>query len=215
MTTESNRANIGEIYTENYSPVSLDTERGRIDTRYYHWGNEKKAVIYVGGIGGGFDTPAKGLYPRLCQEFLSSGISGLRIKFRNPIDLAESVFDVLNGIAFLSRDHIKAIGLVGHSFGGAVVIQAGARSNKVKTLVTLSSQSYGAEEAANLGDKSILLIHGSSDEVILPDSSIYIHQIARSPKRLQIIKNAHHVLDEKAEEVYILVRDWLTGHLGS
>jgi hypothetical protein len=64
-----------------------------------------KGVVMVGGIGGGFDTPADNLYPRLCLDFKEAGISSLR-KFRHPADLTESVIDVITGIEFLKLENI-------------------------------------------------------------------------------------------------------------
>jgi dienelactone hydrolase len=53
----------------------------------------------------------------------------------------ESVFDTLAGITFLKDNHRKkSIGLVGHSFGGAVVVQAAtAAPDIVSTIVTLAT----------------------------------------------------------------------------
>jgi triacylglycerol esterase/lipase EstA (alpha/beta hydrolase family) len=87
------------------------------------------------------------LYPHLCQKFIKKEINSLRIRFRYPTDLYEFVLDVIEGIHFLEQQRIKSVGLVGHSFGGAaVVIQVGtASSDRVRTVVTLSTQNYGAE----------------------------------------------------------------------
>jgi predicted alpha/beta hydrolase family esterase len=104
-------------------------------------------VIYVGGIGGGRDSPARELYPKLSRKVISNGISSLRIRYRHPTYLDECVKDVIAGIKVLENNRIQSVGLVGHSLGGAVVIKAAAVStNIVKTVVTLATQSYGAVE---------------------------------------------------------------------
>ncbi len=41
--------------------VRIDTSHGRIDCHYYRAEKADKGVIMVGGIGGGFDTPAEDL----------------------------------------------------------------------------------------------------------------------------------------------------------
>lgn len=94
-------------------------------------------------MGGDWGTPVIGLYPRLCGSFVKNGIDGLRVRYRHPTDLLESIFDTLAGVAFLQEEHkTKAIGLVGHSFGGAVVIRAAVEaSDIVSTIVTLATQS--------------------------------------------------------------------------
>ena len=38
-----------------------------------------KAVIYVGGVGGGWDSPARELYSKLASKLASNGINSLRI----------------------------------------------------------------------------------------------------------------------------------------
>lgn len=203
----------GKLTAEGYFPVTISTNRGKIDCRYYRLADEKLAVVYVGGVGGGFDTPAKGLYPKLCQSLLPHGISGLRIKFRFPTDLAESVFDVMTGVSYLQSAGIRKIGLIGHSFGGAVVIQSGTRLDIVKTIITLSTQSYGTDEVSTLQGKSLLLIHGALDEVLSPKSSLYVYKMAPEPKRIVWMDRSRHVLDEQAEEVYSLVFGWLLENL--
>ena len=81
--------------------------------------------------------------------------------------------DVLAGAKFLHSEGKVALGLVGHSFGGAVVIQAGTVLDWVKTVVTLATQSFGAEAVADLAaHASILLIHGADDQTLSPTNSI-------------------------------------------
>jgi alpha/beta superfamily hydrolase len=156
-----------------YELVKLDTERGEIVCRYYssHTYNPASvAIVYVTGVGGDWGTPAIGLYPRLCGSFVKNGIDGLRVRYRHPTDLLESAFDTLAGVAFLQEEQkTKAIGLVGHSFGGAVVIQAAVEaSDIVSTVVTLATQSYGAAEAVSKLKQgtSLLVVHGANDKVL-------------------------------------------------
>lgn len=203
-----------------YQLVKLDTQRGEIVCRYYSSNTHNPAsvaVVYVTGVGGGWGTPAIGLYPRLCCSLTRIGIDGLRVRYRHPTDLLESVFDTLAGIAFLREEHrIKAIGLVGHSFGGAVVIQAAVQaSDIVSTLVTLATQSYGAAHVISKlkHGTSALMIHGSDDKVLPAYCSEEVYQKAHDPKQIVLWEGAGHGLDEVSEEVYELVYDWLVNSL--
>lgn len=203
-----------------YQLVKLDTQRGEIVCRYYSSNTHNPAsvaVVYVTGVGGGWGTPAIGLYPRLCCSLARIGIDGLRVRYRHPTDLLESVFDTLAGIAFLRKEHrIKAIGLVGHSFGGAVVIQAAVQaSDIVSTLVTLATQSYGAAHVISKlkHGTSALMIHGSDDKVLPAYCSEEVYQKAHDPKQIVLCQGASHGLDEVSEEVYELVYDWLVNSL--
>lgn len=203
-----------------YELVKLDTQRGEIVCRYYSSNTHNPAsvaVVYVTGVGGGWGTPAIGLYPRLCCSLARIGTDGLRVRYRHPTDLLESVFDTLAGIAFLRDEHrIKAIGLVGHSFGGAVVIQAAVQaSDIVSTLVTLATQSYGAAHVISKlkHGTSALMIHGSDDKVLPAYCSEEVYQKAHDPKQIVLCQGASHGLDEVSEEVYELVYDWLVNSL--
>lgn len=197
-----------------YQPIRLETNRRNIDFRYYPVAGTQCGAIWVGGVGGGWDTPAHGLYPRLCQELMGEAIASLRIRYRYPTILEEAVLDVFAGISYLESEGIKTIALTGHSFGGAVVIQAAATAQAVRTVVTLATQSYGAMPVSQLSPEcSILLLHGTVDQVLIPACSKYVYQIAHEPKRLILYEGAAHSLDEVAEEVYQVVRDWIVEQL--
>ena len=209
---------------DGYTPIRLVTSRGGcrgVDCRYYYTAGASNAVIWVGGVGGGWDTPAKGLYPHLCQKLIRKDINSLRVRFRYPTDLYKSVLDVIEGIHFLEQQGIESVGLVGHSFGGAVVIQAAAAaaaasssSDTVRTVVTLSTQSYGAEGVSRLKQgSSILLIHGTDDKVLPPYCSSYVYNLANDPKEIIFYRGATHGLDEAAEQVHQMVHHWLVKHL--
>lgn len=199
---------------EPYQPVRLVTDRGDVACRFYEALGARRGAVWVGGAGGGWDTPARDLYPRLCQELLSEGIASLRVRFRNPRVLDEAVHDVQAGLAFLRGKGADTLALVGHSFGGAVVIQAAEADVAVRTVVALATQSYGAEPAARLGPRcSVLLIHGTADEVLSAGCSRHVYHIAQDPRRLILYPGAGHVLDEAADEVHQVVRDWILSAL--
>jgi hypothetical protein len=86
---------------EEYRPVKLITSRGLIHCRYYPVNDAEKATIWVGGIGGDWDTPAHGLYPLLCEALRKEGIASLRVHYRYPTKLEEALFDVLAGITYM------------------------------------------------------------------------------------------------------------------
>jgi len=96
-----NNINIGTITNEGYGTVRLAiTETGKnvVECIYYkaEVTDGKAAVIYVGGVGGGWDSPAKELYSKLSHKLAKDdGINSLRIRFRDSTDLEESILDVL------------------------------------------------------------------------------------------------------------------------
>lgn len=199
---------------EGFQPVLLKTNRGELQCRYYPSAGAALGAVWVGGVGGGWDTPAQGLYPRLCSELAGEQIASLRVRYRNPVDLEESVLDVLAGLYFLEQQGVKTASLTGWSFGGAVVVQAAAASDMVRTVVTIATQSYGADAVIEFSAGcSILLLHGTSDHTLSPACSQHIHALAAEPKRLVLFENAGHGLDEVAEQVHDLVHNWIITHL--
>jgi fermentation-respiration switch protein FrsA (DUF1100 family) len=204
---------IGEIEGP-YQPVTLQMTVGDVECRYYPVDGGRMGAIWVGGIGGGFDSPARGLYPELCEELVGDGIASLRVRYRHPTILEEATLDVIAGIAFLESQGVVALALIGHSFGGAVVIHAASASPGVRAVVTLATQSYGTQPVSRLGPAcSILLLHGAADRVLPPSSSQHVFQAARQPKQLLLYNGAGHGLDEVADEVRRVVREWLVDKL--
>ncbi len=196
---------------QQFLPITLINKDEHVtNCRYYPVKGSKKGVILVGGIGGNFDSPAKNLYPKLAIKLSQEGINALRVQFRYPTDLEESVQDVLVGAEFLNSEGVLALGLVGHSFGGVVVIQASTKLDTAKAVVTLATQSYGGDVVADLpAHTSIMLIHGSDDETLSPQNSSRLYDIAREPKELHILEGNGHGLVESADEVFRLVYSWL------
>jgi pimeloyl-ACP methyl ester carboxylesterase len=206
--------NIKRESVDSYEFVRIETSRGRVDCQYYRAEGADKGVIMVGGIGGDFDTPANNLYPRLCEYLKLIGISSLRVQFRHPTDLVESVIDVLVGLEFLKEEKVRLFGLMGHSFGGAVVVQAAFNDENVKTVVTLSTQSFGINPISSFPEgTSVLLIHGKSDEALPASSSVYAYNLAHEPKKIKLYEDAGHGLEEVSEEVYTEIKDWIRDNL--
>jgi len=200
---------------QGYQTVILVTDRGEISCRLVPVPGARRGVVWVGGAGGGWDSPAHGLYSDLSQELAGNGIASLRVRYRVPTDLDESVFDVRAGIEFLTSQGIKIIALVGYSSGGAAVIRAAAL-HPVRTVVTLSTQSYSADVVSRLAPGcSILLIHGTDDRVISPSSSEFVYRLAHEPKRLILFQGAGHSLDSVAREVHDAVREWIISELST
>ncbi len=195
--------------------VHIETDRGRIDCCFYPVPGAAAGVVMVGGVGGGFDTPARGLYPRLCEDLQRRGIGALRVRYRYATNLTEAVLDTVAGIEFLKSEGMVSIGLVGHSLGGAVVIQAAVNDSAVDAVVTLSTQSLGAAPVSRLkGEASVLVIHGKEDSILPFSSSVYTYRRAHEPKKLVLYDGAGHMLDEVADAVYREVKDWLVDRLG-
>ena len=207
----------GEPTPEGFEPLTMLTSRGGIEMRFYAAPGSSRGAVFVGGAGGGFDTPVHGwLYPRLCEQLSrEDDVACLRVQYRHPNDLEESTLDVLAGLAFLETEGVQAAALVGHSFGGAVVIRAAAASETVKTCVPMSTQTHGADPVRELSPRcSVLLAHGTADEILPHHCSEAVYRMAGEPKKLLLKEGARHGLDEWADELPGILREWIRTELG-
>ncbi len=198
------------------TPIRLPTERGLIACLYHEGKTGRGAAVFVGGTDGGFDGPANGIYATLAEDLLAEGVSSLRLDFRlhvAPGNVEEGTHDVLAGVAFLKKRQAGRIGLVGHSYGGAVVINAAARSPDVDAVVTLSTQTAGTSLVAKVAPRPLLLVHGELDTRLPPECSRYVYERAGEPKELVILKDAKHSLRQRRGELRSLLREWLIAQL--
>jgi pimeloyl-ACP methyl ester carboxylesterase len=191
------------------SRLTLVTDQGEIPAIFHRAEQAQSAVLWVFGASGGLNGPAGGLYERLARQLVLGNIASLRLDYRVPGQLFPCVLDVLLGIAYLETLGFHRIVLVGHSFGGAVVIHAGALSPAVRGVAALSSQTAGADLVANLAPKPLLLVHGEADEVLPVSCSEYLYAQAGEPKQLVTYPGCHHGLDECRESLDHDLYEWL------
>ena len=192
--------------------VWLATTRGKIPMMLHTVEKAERAVLCVGGAGGSLDGPAM-LYPRLGLEMRALGVTVLRVRYRFPGELTESVLDTMAGLSFLKGIGHQRVGLIGHSFGGAVAIAAATLNPLAATVVAISSQLDGAQNVHQLAPRPLLLIHGCADTVLRDESSRLIFARAREPKTLKLIPSADHGLTQAGDEVFALVKQWMLEHL--
>ena len=192
----------------------LVTNRGPIQTIIHHdpTSPTRRGIVWVGGARGGFEGPAGSMY-KLLGDGLSPGITSIRLDYRQPNVLVECVMDTLAALSFLSGTGHTDVILVGHSFGGAVVIKAAPYSEVVKGVIALSSQTFGAGDVSQVSPSPILLVHGERDTVLSQESSLKIFEWAEEPKELRLIPENGHGLQESAQEIRQLVSEWLVQHL--
>ncbi|UOQ65173.1 alpha/beta hydrolase [Hymenobacter volaticus] len=192
----------------------LETNAGVIAARLHPTAAGAAAVVWVGGSGGGLDGPAWGMYPRLAGHLAAQGIASLRLHYRKPNYLEDCVVDTLLGVQYLVRQlGYRAVALVGHSFGGAVVISAGALSDEVVAVVAMSSQTYGTDLAPRVSPRPLLVLHGTADEILSDACSKSIYNRAQEPKEILLYPGCRHGLDECRDQVDADVVRWLVKQL--
>ncbi|MBF8266534.1 MAG: phospholipase/carboxylesterase [Dehalococcoidia bacterium] len=192
--------------------VLLRTNMGSIRCLFHRAAEATRAVLWVAGVGGGFNGGG-GLYPLLSDELTEEGISSLRLSYRKSNSFLDCVLDVVAGVHFLQERGHSRVALVGHSLGGAVVIAAAPLCDAVATVVGLASQTYGAHYVSLVSPRPLLLVHGEADTRLGPHCSQQIFQMAREPKELVLYPGAGHSLRECREQLHPLLKTWLADKL--
>jgi len=188
--------------------LQLMTSHGSLAGRQ-HSAEGERAILWVFGAGGGLGGPAGGLYTRLGRRLQPFGVTSLELDYRRPGYLQDCVLDVLVGLAYLETLGKSRIVLVGHSFGGAVVINAGAISAAVVAVAALISQTAGMGGVDWLSPKPVLFIHGEADEVLPADCSRDLYARAGEPKALILYSGCRHGLDQCREALDEDLTGWI------
>ena len=193
--------------------LKFHTNRGEFRGIVHRAEGSERAVIWVCGARGGFGGPGPGTYARLSELLTGQGITSLRLDYRFPNDLLECVLDLLSGVEYLKESGHGPVVVVGHSFGGAVVIAAGAASDHVKGVVSLSPQTYGAGMAGQLAPRKLLVAHGKADTRLPFSCALQIYEWAKEPKELALFEGAEHRLEECRDELETLLSAWIPATL--
>jgi len=191
------------------------TNRGDLRAILHESADSDKAVVWVCGALGGFGGPGPGIYAGLSEALRGRGITSLRMDYRQPNVMDECVMDTLAGTAFLKATGYAPVVLVGHSFGGAVVIAAGAASSHVNGVVSLSPQTAGTASVAQLSPQPLLVVHGKNDTRLPYTCAQQIYAAAQEPKKLVLYDGAEHRLAECRDELEELLSDWITATLAA
>jgi pimeloyl-ACP methyl ester carboxylesterase len=196
--------------TPDLAHVEVFTFSGLLTLLWHGDPTAAHVVLCAGGAMGGMLGPAGGLYHDLGIELAPRGISVIRVGYRRPNDIDACVHDVLAAADLACRQGAKRIVTVGHSFGGAVALQAGlAMGEWTAGVVTLATQSAGCEDAARLGDIPLLLFHGDRDEILPPFCSEVVHGLAGGHGELVIIPGTGHLLSEAGDLLRDRLYDWI------
>lgn len=188
--------------------IVLNTSRGDIRGLLHPVEGGANAVVCVGGAMGGLDGPAGRLYARLPALLAADQITVLRVDYRQPNELEECALDALAACSFLKGIGASGVVLVGHSFGGAVVIKAGELAPIVRGVVSMSPQLHGARGVDSL-NRPLLLIHGMADTILGHEASEQIYSHALEPKRIVLYADAGHSLVEAKDQIDALLTEWI------
>jgi len=189
--------------------VEMFTLTGLVTMLWHGPRGAHDVVLMCGGAMGGLLGPADGLFHDLGVTFGEAGIGTIRVGYRRPNDLERCVIDVVAAAEVAGRLGADRFVVVGHSFGGAVAINAAiALGEHAAGIVTLSTQSAGCERADLVGDTPLLLLHGDADELLPPMTSEMVRMIA-SGGEVVILPGAGHLLREAGDELRTRLGAWI------
>jgi alpha/beta superfamily hydrolase len=189
------------------TPLTIRTAEGTVRGLVHPVESAQGAIVMAGGAGGGVNGPA-GIYEELATRLQREGIAALRLDYRHPNDLDDCVHDMLAAIDFLRHEGVDRVVLLGWSFGGAVVITAGAMSDLVVGVATVASQTYGANAVAFLSPKSLLLLHGTADTTLPDTCSRQLYAEAGEPKKLVLYPGDNHGITHHAADMLDTLYRW-------
>lgn len=177
----------------------------------------ERAVLFCGGALGGLLGPAGGLFHDLATSFAGQATAAaIRVGYRKPNDIELCVLDVLAAAQLAASRGAQRFVVVGHSFGGAVAIQAGvALAERCAGVVTLATQSGGCEPGEALSETGtpVLLLHGDADQ-ILPFFASQLVQFITGGE-LIVLPGADHLFAGAGDELRSRLGRWIPERLAA
>ncbi len=133
----------------------------------------------------------------------------MAIGYRTPGDLTRCLLDTCAAADLALRNGAERFAILGHSFGGAVAIQAASTfPAHTAGIVTFATQSAGCEDAALIGSTPLLLLHGERDSILGPENSVMVQSIAGTGE-VRTFPGTDHLMAEAADEIAEMTGTWV------
>ena len=198
----------GEL-SETSRLVEIYTMEGLLQIMWHGDPEATDVVLMCGGAMGGMLGPGRSLYLELGLELAAEGRAAMAIGYRKPGDLTRSLLDTCAAADLALRNGAARFAILGHSFGGAVAIQAASTfAAHTAGVITYATQSAGCEEASRIGDTPLLLLHGERDSILGPENSLMVQTLAGTGE-VRMFPDTDHLMAEAADEIAEITRTWL------
>jgi len=189
--------------------VEIITLEGLLGIWWHGEPDATEVVLMCGGAAGGVLGPGRSLYLELGQELAEQGRAAMAIDYRQPGHTRRCVLDVCAAADLALRNGAERYVILGHSFGGAVAIQAAAIfPSTTAGVITYATQSAGCEEAEAMGDVPLLLVHGESDSILGVENSEMVRTLVGHGD-VVVIPGAGHMLSEEPDHLAEISRSWI------
>ena len=191
------------------SHLEVFTMRGLLTVLWHGPQDASSVVVAGGGAMGGLLGPADGLYHDLGMTLGERGhrpAAGRLAPAERPRPVPARL---LAAADLAARRGAERFVTMGHSFGGAVAVQAGgAMGQWAAGVVTLATQSAGCEPATELVDVPLILFHGDRDELLPPAASEMVRMLAGHGE-LVMLPGTGHLLTEAGGELRERLAIWI------
>ena len=194
----------------NLDHLEIYTMDGLLTLMWHGPSDLDNVAVCLGGAMGGLLGPDGGLFHQLGRMLPDLGIGVLRVSYRKPNDLAMCTHDAVAAMELAARHGARRFVPMGHSFGGAVAVQAAAHLDveSVPGVVTFATQSAGCEPIETMADRNLLYFHGTNDQ-ILPFQASQMVQMLAGGGELVLLDGADHALRPKGSEILARLLDHL------
>lgn len=198
----------GEL-SETSRVVEIYTTEGLLQIWWHGAPGATDVALMCGGAMGGILGPGRSLYLELGLELAAEGRAAMAVGYRRPGDLDRCLLDTCAAADLALRNGAQRFALLGHSFGGAVAIQAACTfPAHTAGIVTFATQSAGCEEAARIGSVPLLLLHGERDSILGPENSMMVRSLAGTGE-VRTFPDTDHLMAEAADELAALTGPWI------
>ncbi len=189
--------------------VEIYTMEGLLQILWHGAPGATDVTLMCGGAMGGMLGPGRSLYLELGLELAAEGRAAMAIGYRKPGDLTRCLLDTCAAADLALRNGAERFAILGHSFGGAVAIQAASTfATHTAGVITYATQSAGCEEAARLGDTPLLLLHGENDSILGPENSMMVQSLAGTGE-VRTFPETDHLMVEAADEIAEITGSWV------
>ncbi len=188
--------------------IETYTLEGQLGLLWQGPSDAEDVVLCAAGGMGGYLGPADGLYTRLGETLAGADTAVVCVDYRRPSHLESSLLDLAATADRAVQQGARRFVVLGHSFGGAVAIQAGcALGPYCAGVATFATQSAGCEQAGQLA-APLLLFHGAQDRILGPENSVIVRSLAGQGE-VRVFDGADHLLTEVADELRDLMAAWI------
>ena len=190
--------------------IEIYTTEGLLQLWWFGQPGATDVVLMCGGAMGGVLGPGRSLYFEFGRTLAATGRAAMAVSYRRPGDLGRCLLDLCAAADLAMRNGAERFVLLGHSFGGAVAIQAACTfTPAVSGVITFATQSGGCEEAAQMGSVPLLLLHGERDSILGAENSTMVQSFAGHGE-VRLLPDTEHLMTEAADEIATITREWTT-----